>query len=288
MNRDSPKILVVAIAACFLGVILALVGAELPSDATFGEALLFWLTITCTAAFLLTAIDITMTRLAIDVGVAMPLKTVLIGAATIFLVTLPIALMCLSIEGLLPDSDSMFATPSAVDSTPLLVWVWADQYLNLLPAMAGFWLLIKVLDLAFSMVSDMQIQPHKIETTSSGGATDQAVQRGQGVSALVRRFPEISGQELLAVEADEHYVRLHTDVGSKHVLYRFRDALKDVEDLSGLRVHRSWWVAEDAIEAFDQSASGFGLKLRGGLRAPVSQTYRRDVEKMIGARSRSN
>lgn len=293
MNRLSPKTLVVVIVACLLGVVLALVGAELPTDTSFIEALPFWLTITCTAALLLKTVDVTISDLAADIGIAPLLKTSVIGAATALLVTVPVALMCLPIEGLLPDSDSMFAAPSSVRSMPLLFWSWADQYLNLLPAIAGFWLLVKVLDVALPTAPDTPVRAREIGAISEGDASNPAAKalvdpQGQHSSALERRFPEISGLRLLAIEADEHYVRLHTDAGSKHVLYRFRDALKDVEDLSGLRVHRSWWVAKDAIEQSDPSPSGFGLKLKGGLKVPVSQTYRRDVERALETQSGSN
>ncbi len=286
MSRHSAKTPVIVIAACFLGVVLALVGAELPTDTSFIEALPFWLTITCTAAFLLTTIDMTISHLAADIDVAPLFKTAATGTVTTLLVTLPVALMCLPIEGFLPDSDSMFGAPSAKNSMAALFWAWADQYLNLLPGIAGFWLLIRVLDGAVPSASDVPVRAREISTIGANEVSDQGSQPSAGLqrqqsSALKRRFPEISGLTLLAIEADEHYVRLHTNAGSKHVLYRFRDALKDVEDLSGLRVHRSWWVAKDAIEEFDQSPSGFGLKLKGGLIAPVSQTYRRDVERAV-------
>ncbi|WP_396595682.1 LytTR family DNA-binding domain-containing protein [Brevundimonas sp. R86498] len=39
----------------------------------------------------------------------------------------------------------------------------------------------------------------------------------------------------------------------------------------GLRVHRSWWVARDAVEAVVPAGRQLRLRLRGGLDAPVSR-----------------
>ncbi|RYG88201.1 MAG: hypothetical protein EON59_05155 [Alphaproteobacteria bacterium] len=40
----------------------------------------------------------------------------------------------------------------------------------------------------------------------------------------------------------------------------------------GLRVHRSWWVAHEAVEAAFLDARQWKPRLRGGLEAPVSRS----------------
>ena len=290
VSKLDPKSLVVTIAACLLGVVLALVGAEFPAGTSFVEALPFWLTIVCTAAFLLTTVSAAIGRFVDDVKLTPVLAANLVGATTIASVTIPLSLMCLPIDSFVPDSDSFFEASEATDPMSGFFWGWADQYLNLLPAVAVFWLFVKALDIALPAVAKPSALHDGTEEQSDGSRSEVTEPEFRPVerkaSALERRFPEIVGQRLLAIEADEHYVRLHTDAGSKHVLYRFRDALKDVDELAGLRVHRSWWVAEDAMETLEKTASGFGLKLKGGLFAPVSQTYRRDVQRTIDSRPR--
>ncbi|MEM7042008.1 MAG: LytTR family DNA-binding domain-containing protein [Pseudomonadota bacterium] len=291
MNKVPPKALIVMISACLLAVVLALVEAELPADTAFYQALPLWLTIVCTTAFLLTTIGDAISRLVVDVRLPSFLRTSLAGAITITLITIPAALMCLPIDSLQPDGDSLFEVSAANTPLSALFWNWFDQYLNLLPAIFGFWLFIRGLDLAFSgdpnssaLQRISSSQPSASPPETAADLDGKPSERKS--SPLERRFPEIAGRTLIAIEADEHYVRLHTDAGSKHVLYRFRDALKDVEELAGLRVHRSWWVAEDAVESLEPTASGFELMLKGGLIAPVSQTYRRDVQRAIEARLR--
>lgn len=77
---------------------------------------------------------------------------------------------------------------------------------------------------------------------------------------------------LIAVEAEDHYVRVHTDLGSELVAMRFADALDELHRAFGYRVHRSWWVAGDAIEAVRWSRSGGEARLAGGIVAPVSRS----------------
>lgn len=78
---------------------------------------------------------------------------------------------------------------------------------------------------------------------------------------------------LIAIEAEDHYVRVHTDAGSELVTMRFSDALKDLERAYGYRLHRSWWVAGDAIEAVRWSRAGGEVRLAGGIVAPVSRSH---------------
>ena len=115
-NSLSPKLLVITIAACLLGVVLALVGAELPADTSFTQALPFWLTVTFATAFLLTKVSEAISQIVRNIELTPSQAIGLNGVATITLVTLPPALMCVSIDTLLPDSDKP-PFPLGVDRT---------------------------------------------------------------------------------------------------------------------------------------------------------------------------
>ena len=78
---------------------------------------------------------------------------------------------------------------------------------------------------------------------------------------------------LIAIEAEDHYVRVHTDAGSELVTMRFADALEELARAYGYRVHRSWWVAHDAIDSVRWSRAGGEVRLIGGSVAPVSRSY---------------
>ena len=81
------------------------------------------------------------------------------------------------------------------------------------------------------------------------------------------------GARLIAVEAEDHYVRVHTDAGSELVGLRFADALQELARAHGHRTHRSWWVAADAIRGGAWRRGAGELRLDSDLVAPVSRTY---------------
>jgi hypothetical protein len=95
-----------------------------------------------------------------------------------------------------------------------------------------------------------------------------------GRPALLDRLPaKLRGAELLAVEAEDHYLRFHTDKGSALLLMRLADAAAELEALDGAQTHRSWWVARGAVERARRGGGRGRLTLRGGLTVPVSRTY---------------
>jgi len=88
--------------------------------------------------------------------------------------------------------------------------------------------------------------------------------------------PEVRGA-LLAVQAEAHFIRVHTTRGQDLIHHRFGEALKALASLPGERVHRSWWVAADAID--QQASSSTQLRLLNGLDVPVGRTYMMDARR---------
>lgn len=94
-----------------------------------------------------------------------------------------------------------------------------------------------------------------------------------------RRIPPALGRDLLALEMEDHYLRIHTMVGSDLILLRLRDALAELGPERGRQVHRSWWVAERAVTSAERSGARTLLVLRNGLKVPVSKTFRDQAAK---------
>jgi DNA-binding LytR/AlgR family response regulator len=92
---------------------------------------------------------------------------------------------------------------------------------------------------------------------------------------LERLTPKLRGATLYAVQAEDHYLRLHTDRGSDLILMRLSDAVAELEGLEGARTHRSWWVARDAVREAKRGDGRATLTLEGGVVAPVSRRYAR-------------
>jgi hypothetical protein len=76
--------------------------------------------------------------------------------------------------------------------------------------------------------------------------------------------------ELLAVEAEDHYVRVHSIRGKELIYYRFRDALDDLHSWDGLQTHRSVWVRRTSITRIEESGRSTWIVLDSGDKLPVS------------------
>lgn len=102
-------------------------------------------------------------------------------------------------------------------------------------------------------------------------APDAPREPAAALPKLVARLPGRLGGEILAVQAEDHYVRVHTRLGSDLVLMRFSDAVDELEGLEGERVHRSWWAARAAVEAIQAHGRRLTLTLANGLEVPVTR-----------------
>jgi len=85
--------------------------------------------------------------------------------------------------------------------------------------------------------------------------------------------PRLARARLIAIAAEDHYLRIHTEVGSDLVLMRLADALEALKDSDGLQVHRSWWVARRAVQTVQWKKGRGTLSLEGDLSVPVSETF---------------
>lgn len=91
---------------------------------------------------------------------------------------------------------------------------------------------------------------------------------------FLERLPlKLRGADVWAVEAEDHYLRLHTSKGQDLILMRLADAVAELDGIEGTQVHRSWWVARDAIVDAKRGDGRATLTLKDGAEVPVSRTY---------------
>ena len=108
-----------------------------------------------------------------------------------------------------------------------------------------------------------------IETRSTATGPDAPTP----VKFLERLPLKLRGAEVWAVEAEDHYLRLHTSKGQDLILMRLADAVSELDGIEGTQVHRSWWVARDAIADAKRGDGRAVLTLKDGSEVPVSRTY---------------
>lgn len=79
------------------------------------------------------------------------------------------------------------------------------------------------------------------------------------------------GRDVLALQMEDHYVRVHRPNGSELILMPLARAIKGMET-EGLRIHRSWWVASHAVQQVEGNARSMRLHLSNGTIAPVARS----------------
>ena len=92
-------------------------------------------------------------------------------------------------------------------------------------------------------------------------------------SRFLKKIPKRLGVDVIAMSAEDHYVRVHTPLGKALVLYRFSDAMAEMPTGIGFQVHRSHWVRKSAITDFRKRGKGQVLILDGALEIPVSKRF---------------
>ena len=88
---------------------------------------------------------------------------------------------------------------------------------------------------------------------------------------FLSRLPAGLGRELVALQMEDHYVRAHTSRGSALVLIPLHQAIREMDGIPGLRVHRSWWVARDAVTGCVRDGRNVRLRLLNDMEAPVAR-----------------
>jgi DNA-binding LytR/AlgR family response regulator len=122
------------------------------------------------------------------------------------------------------------------------------------------------------VVTAVMVTVNVLVARQGGGLT----QASSEPPKFLERLPlKLRGAEIWAVEAEDHYLRLHTSKGQDLILMRLSDAIPELQGIEGAQVHRSWWVAREAITEAVRGDGRATLTLKDGAEVPVSRTYAR-------------
>ena len=92
-------------------------------------------------------------------------------------------------------------------------------------------------------------------------------------SALLRRLPPGFGSDIIALETEDHYLRVHATGGSALILMRMADAISLIDPQLGAQVHRRWWVAQAAVAGMRREGQTISLCLVNETLVPVGRTF---------------
>ena len=108
-----------------------------------------------------------------------------------------------------------------------------------------------------------------VEPTAAAGAASQ----NRSQPPILERVPLPQRGRLLALTVEDHYVDIVTDRGKTLVLMRLADAIRETAGVDGLQIHRSHWVARNAVVRSHRADGRLSLELSNGLRLPVSRGF---------------
>ena len=92
-------------------------------------------------------------------------------------------------------------------------------------------------------------------------------------SALLSRIPPEIGRDIIALETEDHYLRVHAARGSALILMRMADAVALLDPGLGAQVHRRWWVAQTAVAGVRTEGQKLFLCLVDDSVVPVGRTF---------------
>lgn len=161
-----------------------------------------------------------------------------------------------------------------VMTPPATMAVWAITHLAFARRGPGPLQLVLPVALVSAAVMAVNLLAHRrpVETHAAPPAPDPAA-AAPPLRFLERLPPKLRGSALYAVEAQDHYLTLHTSRGSDLILFRLADAVAELDGLEGAQTHRSWWVARDGYTQARRTDGRAMLTLKSGAEAPVSRTY---------------
>lgn len=76
---------------------------------------------------------------------------------------------------------------------------------------------------------------------------------------------------VMSVEAQDHYLEIVTESRTHLVRATMREALSRLDPARGMQVHRSWWVAQEAVVRAERRGRDHVLILRDGRVAPIAR-----------------
>lgn len=147
---------------------------------------------------------------------------------------------------------------------------------------------VSVAQYAMTRRHNWQETAPRVEEPAEGAAAAGGPGAGTGLEGLVeepganffRRLPAALGRDVLYLKMSDHYVEVFTTAGHAVILMRFGDAVAEL-GRSGIRVHRSYWVANGHLERLVRRGRRRFVRVTGGHDVPVSRTYLAAIEAVL-------
>jgi len=163
----------------------------------------------------------------------------------------------------------LWATPTILVTIPMSLFAWGlSSILFGFGAPSNFPFFVWVSFVVSGSMTALMMQVNMPGPVTEGPKTGTPA----GTVRFMARLPqELKGAMIYAVKSEDHYLTVYSSNGSALILSRLADAISELDGIEGAQVHRSWWVARDAIAEVLQTRNRIMLKLKNDVVAPVSR-----------------
>lgn len=138
---------------------------------------------------------------------------------------------------------------------------------------------VLVINFVFSLVQYVLVERWPILTVARPEAELRAEKEEIAAANAVptvgrlRRRPDGLNGQIQYMQMEDHYLRVRTDEGEGLALCRMSDAAADLADTDGLQVHRSWWVARNAVRDVKRERYKKTLVATDGTEIPIGRSF---------------
>jgi LytTr DNA-binding domain len=158
------------------------------------------------------------------------------------------------------------SAPQAIATRALALWFWPELARVPIGPLAWYLeVLVVALPLVFGYAAWLGVLGRSLPSPAL------PADESDGAPSLFALLPPHLGQDILCMAMEDHYVRVHTPLGSELLLMPMARAVPAVASIEGMRVHRSWWVARSAVTRIDGSARSMRLHLSNGVAVPIAR-----------------
>lgn len=159
-----------------------------------------------------------------------------------------------------------FAVIGAMAGVPVALFVWLLNRL-VYGTDVIFLLPLALYVMAIAAVSSGVIAFFSARLAHAPAPAQPSAQRPKLIERLQ---PRLRGK-LLYLSMQDHYVEVVTDKGSELILMRMSDAVDETAPVEGLQIHRSYWIASDAVTGTIRRDGRLILRMSDGAELPVSR-----------------
>lgn len=151
-----------------------------------------------------------------------------------------------------------------------------DEWTSVVPPVAICWLALNA-----PWMLGYRLEKSAAQNAQASQPVDEVDAMADSQPAFMMLVPPEKRGRLLMLKSELHYLQVVTDKGNALILHNLVDAIDQLPADQGITVHRSYWVALDAIEKLDKQGRQGELSLHDGQRIPVSRNRMAEVSRRL-------